>query len=655
MTISSSKKLIGRLGRKSHRSMRLVLGLLLCLLLFPQPAAAQTPTHSDAEIIFIDGDGFIRVLDTTRVGSNPLVEWVSPTPGWRDIAVGDFNNDGDAEIAAIGGDATNGKLAVYDPVVASGAIDPSKVINGIPWATLYETSLPGKPTLIAAGNLNPNIPGDELVYGYELNANEKVHPEDMLRLVLLQTAKPDARQWEPQMAPHDFTHAWTQMVVGELDGHSGAEIVLVDSNKTDSDLSVYRVTQDLTRIYDYPSNDRTWYSAALGQFKSDDLADLAAVRKSPADLASLVVLRYDNSGSGSFKDVYGEYFSPPPLFDFYADVNGDGDDEIFMLRSLPTTITNEPHLFMRNLGNNRKLAVNIRLDTDNGYQVGAGGDLDGNGLDDVVIMRNNRIRIYPDIAKALSFQEYNFSTNSHSLKTADVDAKGFVHTPLLTATLTQVTAAVDAGLRSQPSSLTVTDGGTSAIVPFAAYVDGNPSWVTVSPAVGQTPATLTVNFDARALSAGQYTANLIVKPVAYGPSFSPLPVALALTVNTGLAAQPAETILSVYPCTTTISTFTAQVAFTGPAARLFTARVLTGETGITPEAPWVTAISYISNTLPAAVVFTIDPNKRSAAFETAHIHAETTDSQNPTVPIKRDFPFDLLCVNSRLYLPYLAR
>src|SRR5690242_10517651 len=142
MIISSSKKLISCLGHKAHQSRRLAFGLLLCLCFLLQPIAAQTPTHPDSEIIFIDGDGFIRVLDTTRVGSNPLVEWVSPTANWSDFAVGDFNNDGDMEIAAIGGDETRGKLAVYDPVVASGPIDPSKVINGIPWATLYETFLP---------------------------------------------------------------------------------------------------------------------------------------------------------------------------------------------------------------------------------------------------------------------------------------------------------------------------------------------------------------------------------------------------------------------------------------------------------------------------------------------------------------------------------
>ncbi len=652
MIISSSKKLISHLGHKAHWGTRLVLSLLLSLCLWPQPSLAQTPAHPDAEIVFIDGDGFIRVLDTTRVGSNPLVEWVSPTPGWRDFAVGDFNNDGDMEIVAIGGDATSGKLAVYDPVVASGPIDASKVINGIPWATLYETSLPGKPTLIAAGDLNPNVPGDEIVYGYELNASEKVHPADKYRLVLLQKAKPDARQWQPQITPYDFTREWTQMVVGELDGHPAAEIILVDSNKAVSDLSVYRVTQTLTRIYDYPSNDRTWYSAAIGQFKPGDVNDLAAVRESPADLASLVVLHYDNSGSGSFKDVYGEYFSPPPLFNFYANINGSADSEIFMLRSLPTTITNQPHLFMRNRGKDPAIPVNIRLDADNGYRVGAGGDLDGNGHDDVVIMRNNRIRIYPDIVKALSFQEYNFTTNSHSLKIADVDAKGFVPTPLLVATPPQLSATVDAGLRSPSVTLTVADSGTGAVVPFAAYVDGNPSWVTVTPGFSQTPATLTVNFDARALSAGQYTANLIVKPVDYGPTFAPLSIALVLKVNTGLSAEPAETLVTVYPCTTTVGSFTTQVALNGP-ARLFTVQVLSGVEGTTSQPAWVTAVSALANTLPSTVIMTIDPSKRSTDFETAHLHAETTTSQNPTVAIKRDFPFNLLCANSRLFLPFI--
>ena len=34
--------------------------------------------------------------------------------------------------------------------------------------------------------------------------------------------------------------------------------------------------------------------------------------------------------------------------------------------------------------------------TDNGYRAGAAGDIDGDSRDEIVIMRDNKIRTYPD-------------------------------------------------------------------------------------------------------------------------------------------------------------------------------------------------------------------------------------------------------------------
>src|SRR3712207_466402 len=86
------------------------------------PVAAAPSQDPDEEIVYIDADGVIRVLDTRVTGGNPEIKWFSPDSSWRDFALGDVNNDGDQEIVAIGGGRDDGKLAVFDPVVASGII-----------------------------------------------------------------------------------------------------------------------------------------------------------------------------------------------------------------------------------------------------------------------------------------------------------------------------------------------------------------------------------------------------------------------------------------------------------------------------------------------------------------------------------------------------
>lgn len=107
------------------------------------PAASGQPESTD-EIVYIDGEaGFIRVIDPVWGGASPEVRWISPESNFKDIALGDFNNDGDMEIAAVRGSAGNGqKLIIYDPV-ASGKTVPGQEINGIPWVEALQAQ-PGR-------------------------------------------------------------------------------------------------------------------------------------------------------------------------------------------------------------------------------------------------------------------------------------------------------------------------------------------------------------------------------------------------------------------------------------------------------------------------------------------------------------------------------
>ena len=156
-----------------------------------------------------------------RKKGEATVQWVSPVGGWRDFALGDFNNDGDLEIVVVGGEFTSGRLAIYDPVVVSGTVEPGNIINQIPWAELYSTSLSGRPLLVGAGDLNPALPGDELAFITELDAATRTNPDDESRLALWQadleseTTEPAGRRWT-ELSPHvDFTNTWKRLALGD--------------------------------------------------------------------------------------------------------------------------------------------------------------------------------------------------------------------------------------------------------------------------------------------------------------------------------------------------------------------------------------------------------------------------------------------------------
>ena len=121
----------------------IILALAMTLLPTPLPTSLGGPevAHAqvaDDEIIYIDNNGFIVVIDVNQA-NEVLIDWRSDEGGFRDFATGDFNNDGDQEIAAIQDDGADGKLVIYDPVVSSRNLSPSgETPNGIAWKRLAD-------------------------------------------------------------------------------------------------------------------------------------------------------------------------------------------------------------------------------------------------------------------------------------------------------------------------------------------------------------------------------------------------------------------------------------------------------------------------------------------------------------------------------------
>ncbi|MEM7531625.1 MAG: hypothetical protein AAF639_05590, partial [Chloroflexota bacterium] len=119
----------------------------------PSNVTPAQESDNNAEIVYLDDDGFVRVLDAYHTGDTPAIQWSSPEGDWDHFDLGDFNNDGDLEIVVVGNVGDRGLIAIYDPVVASG--DSDTEINGVPWTKLYQAEInDGAAYLVKAGNFD---------------------------------------------------------------------------------------------------------------------------------------------------------------------------------------------------------------------------------------------------------------------------------------------------------------------------------------------------------------------------------------------------------------------------------------------------------------------------------------------------------------------
>ena len=98
------------------------------------------------------------------------------------------------------------------------------------------------------------------------------------------------------------------------------------------------------------------------------------------------------------------------------------------------SVISPTHLLGRAGDGNDMTPFATKLDVDNGYRAGAAGDVDGDGKDEVVLVRDNRIRVYYSTeihgSARYFYIAYTLNTNKAAVEVGNLDKNGFDLPPL---------------------------------------------------------------------------------------------------------------------------------------------------------------------------------------------------------------------------------
>lgn len=651
----------------------------------------QLPTalNSDDEVVYLDANGYIRVWDPQEPSGLETVRWVSPTGGWRDFTLADVNQDGDMEVLAVGGEARSGRLTIYDPVISTGTIIAEQITNTIPWAILFETTLAGRPLTVRTGEFDPDTPGPELALVYELNPEDKTDSDDETRLTLWRglanAGDMDGTAWEEMDLFVDVGITWEHMAVGDLDNALRDEVVLVDDSV--GLVRVYRLEDlfedgraftELTLFYENKSVERPWLDGKVVRFVPGALQQMALARSSGPGTNTLWVLYYNTSVESNFADSYAEFLLPPPRTIFAGDIDGNDDDELFLLRDVPASAGVRPHLIMRNYNNEQTPLPTFEVVLeDNGYTAGTTGDVDGDGHAEVIIMRNNNLRLYLTPETGTTTNPTNFVppalTDGRVVHAGNLDRNGYLKIPKLGVSSPQLVLQTYIGERiSRQFRLSTVASGAPGPIPFTLTIPNAPAWLSVTPLNGETTADITVTGDAATLDAGTYEATIVIESTDPTVDNSPYTLPVIFEVLPGLIL-PTDSLLIPLVCAAESQVIQRGLSLDGPAGLIFAAEILATtksaiksdtQQSVLPQSPsavnilWPSAVTWVTatspNVLPATMELTFHPASLDGTARSGNAQLEIAFYSGATRQT-RTIDLAFFCVEQQIYLPLLYR